>query len=164
MAIGLGLRASTAGTILSLIFIPRWLRRHLLAIAAAAPALMTPGLAVLSLWQGWAGFVLGAAAIEFGSGAVAQGLMLVSQSVVPTDIMGSVAGALSMFHMVLVPAGMAMAGVVAFTYGPAAAVICAAALVASEIPAGAALCPPRRIISGMWQPAAIAPDCSRPDW
>lgn len=36
-----------------------------------------------------------------------------------------------MFHMILVPAGMALAGVVAFTYGPAAAMMGAAALVAS---------------------------------
>ena len=130
-ALGLALTASTAGTVFSLIFIPRWLPRHLLAIAAAAPALMAIGLAILSLWQSWAGFVLGAAVIELGSGAVTQGLVLVRQSVVPTDVMGSVSGALSMFHMVLVPAGMALAGVVAFTYGPAAAMICAAALVAS---------------------------------
>jgi hypothetical protein len=130
-AIGFGLMASTVGTVLSLIFIPGRLRRHLVRITVAGPGLMAVGLIMLNIWQTWAGFVLGATIIEFGAGAMTQGLVLVRQSVVPMDIMGSVNGALSMFHIILVPIGMALAGIVAFAYGSSSAMLVAAVLVSA---------------------------------
>lgn len=127
--IGLGLMLSTLGTVVSLVIVPRLLRAHIAGMTVLAPGVMALGLIVLSLWQTWAGFVLGAALVEFGSGAVTQGLVLIRQSVVPVDVMGAVSGALGMFHVLLVPLGMALAGVVAFVYGAPSAMVAAASMV-----------------------------------
>lgn len=133
LAIGLGLTVSTIGTALALVIGPIVLKRRIAVTVMVTPAIMAIGIAGVSFWTGVVGFVVGATVIEFGSGISNQYVSLIRQRTVPIGMMGSVAGALRMFQTVLVPLGMALAGIVAELWGAGMALYMSGALVLTSL-------------------------------
>jgi len=117
ISIGLGLTIATVGTALSLIIGPIVLKRRIAMTVIVTPAIMSIGIAVVFLWSGFIGFIVGFTLVELGSGISGQYVSLIRQRTVPMEKMGSVAGALWMFQTILVPLGMILAGVVAVHWG-----------------------------------------------
>lgn len=113
--IGLSLGLGTIGTLAALLISPWALRNKMIETILVASALVAFGIGIASIAHNWPTFTVGAILIEAGSATITQSLILVRQHVVPLRVMGSVSGALRVLHLVLVPLGMAIAGLVAIT-------------------------------------------------
>ncbi len=115
--IGIGLSIATLGALLSLTLGPRLLQNRLSWVIMSSPLLIAAGIMVLSADGGMPGLIMGLLLLEFGSGCGNQTAALIRQRTVPIEMMGSASGALAMFHSLLVPIGMALAGLVAARFG-----------------------------------------------
>lgn len=120
--IGIGLAMGTLGVIGALVAGPHVIRRHPAWVPLAGPSFVAAGVGIVALCPHLLGFALGDMAINFGSSIASQIVALTRQRTVPIEVMGSVSGALSLFHGILVPLGMATAGMLAYFFGPAIAV------------------------------------------
>lgn len=129
VSIGLGLTIATIGTALSLFTGPIVLKRRIALTVILTPVIMSIGIAVVFLWSGFVGFIVGFTLVELGSGISGQYVSLIRQRTVPIEKMGSVAGALWMFQTILVPLGMILAGVVAVHWGVVTTLIISCVLV-----------------------------------
>lgn len=116
--IGLGLSIATVGTVASLFLGPKLLTRQMKWVIVVSPVLIAAGIAVVSMWGGMVGLIVGLLLLEGGSGLANQTVALIRQRIVPLDSMGAASGSLMLFHSILVPLAMALAGVIAVRYGP----------------------------------------------
>jgi hypothetical protein len=127
--IGLALGLGTLGLMTALVVTPRMIRRRPAWLPLWGALAIAAGIATVTLWTHLPGLIVGDMTMNFGTSVSSQIVALTRQRLVQMSVMGSVSGALSMFHTLLVPLGMALAGLLAEEAGAGADLWTAAALV-----------------------------------